>query len=326
MSRVAGRPSRRIVMEAGELTLGRKAMEVLRVSYTLPFVLASVTGVAFALTRVEEWFIGLLIPLDVLFLALFVNLSNDYFDHKSGVDEVRFKGDPEFFEEAKRVMPERFYWTGNAFDEGIVSEKGGRALMLSIAGIAILLALPIVLYGGPVVIIMGGIAFFLALFYTAPPLRLGARGLGELDVGVSFFLISFFSYFVIDPRFSPEMMIIAVTVGLVMGIVRTVDEMSGYDAHLKLGERDLCVILGRERAIVLVAVLLAILYVISAAMAWFHPAYLLLLLGMPQGIKTVKVLRKNEDRFRFLRGAVEIMKVALIHMILIIVAMIVQIF
>ena len=59
-----------------------KAKEVLRIAYTLPFVMASVAGVAFALTMSDEWLLAFLIPLDVFFLALLVNFSNDYFDHK----------------------------------------------------------------------------------------------------------------------------------------------------------------------------------------------------------------------------------------------------
>ena len=64
--------------------------EVLRIAYTLPFVLSSVVGVVFALTLKQEWLIALLIPLDVFVLALFVNFSNDYYDHRSGVDKLRF--------------------------------------------------------------------------------------------------------------------------------------------------------------------------------------------------------------------------------------------
>ncbi|HUV24931.1 MAG TPA: hypothetical protein VMW26_05845, partial [Methanomassiliicoccales archaeon] len=59
-----------------ELSLGRRMMDILRISYTITFVLASITGVALALTVRQEWLIAALIPIDVFFLALFVNFSN----------------------------------------------------------------------------------------------------------------------------------------------------------------------------------------------------------------------------------------------------------
>jgi 1,4-dihydroxy-2-naphthoate octaprenyltransferase len=91
--------------DSSRLTSWQKAKEVLRIAYTLPFVLASIVGVVFALTTRTEPLISILIPITVLFLALFVNFSNDYFDHKSGVDKLRFSyydDDPGLKEEIRR--------------------------------------------------------------------------------------------------------------------------------------------------------------------------------------------------------------------------------
>lgn len=48
-----------------EKTLYRTLLNLLRISYTLPFVMASVTGAVFALTVCDEWLMATLIPLDV---------------------------------------------------------------------------------------------------------------------------------------------------------------------------------------------------------------------------------------------------------------------
>ncbi len=97
-------------------------------------------------------------------------------------------------------------------------------------------------------LILGLIAFFLAFFYTAPPLNLGARGLGEVDVMLSFTMISFFSYFVIAQELALVPVLIAVTIGLNAMNMRIVDEMSGLEAHQRTGEKDLVVILGVDGA------------------------------------------------------------------------------
>lgn len=305
-----------------ELSLGRKLMDILRISYTITFVLASVTGVALALTVKQEWLMAFLIPLDVFFLALFVNFSNDYFDHKSGVDQLRFQEHGQNIEQVREILPEKFYWSGNAFDNGLVTEKQGKTIMGVIAVMAVILAIPIVLYGGLIVLLLGAIGFFLSYFYTAPPLNLGARGFGELDVAVSFAFISFFSYFVIVQEFSWEAVLIACCVGLAVGMVRIVDEMTGYEAHVKSEERNLCVILGLEKVVDLIAVLLVALYILVGVLLYFDLTYAVLFLTIPAAMRTVRYLRNKDDEFRLVRPVPEIFKVAVGTEILIIIALI----
>jgi 1,4-dihydroxy-2-naphthoate octaprenyltransferase len=182
----------------GGHTFGYKVRNVLRIAYTLPFVLASITGVAYALTLEQEWLMALLIPLDVFVLAMFVNITNDYYDFRSGVDKARFEiMDAAMSDPANKSLTDKVFWQGNSFDRGLISERTGLILMATLALIAVALSIPIILFGGWLVLVLGLIAFFLAFFYTAPPLNLGARGLGEVDVMLSFAMISFFSYYVI---------------------------------------------------------------------------------------------------------------------------------
>ena len=70
------------------------------------------------------------------------------------------------------------------------------------------------------VIILGLISLALAYFYTAPPLNLGARGLGEIDVFLSFTMMSFFSYYVIVQQFNWTMLFLSLTVGITVMLMR----------------------------------------------------------------------------------------------------------
>ena len=304
-----------------ELSLGRRMMDILRISYTITFVLASITGVALALTVRQEWLIAALIPIDVFFLALFVNFSNDYFDHKSGVDKLRFENRDQF-EQAREVLTEKFYWSGNAFDNGLITKRQGKVVMAVIATLAVLFAIPIVMYGGWMVIVLGAIGFLLSYFYTAPPINLGARGLGEVDVAVSFAFMSFFSYFVIVQDFSWETVLVSVCVGLAVGLVRIVDEMTGLDAHKKAGERNLCVIYGLEKVTRMVEVLLVLLYVLIGLLLVFDLTYIVVFLTLPAAVRTVRYLRDRNDELRLVRPVPEILKVAVGTEILVVIALI----
>jgi len=308
--------------KASDMPILRKAKTVLRISYTLPFVLASLTGVAFGLTKADNLVLGTLIVSDVFVLSLFANLSNDYFDHKSGADKSRFSNDdPEFQEAARKIMGNKVYWEGNSFDIGYLSERTGKIILALLAAVAVGIGVPIILLGGWVVIPLGLIALFLSYFYTAPPLNLGARGLGELDVLASFTCMSFFSYFIVRPVFDVEMLVISFAVGISVFMMRLVDEMTGYRAHVAAKEKDLCVLFGLEGAVRLESYVLVVFYVVVASLLLFNLTYLMLFLTLVPAFKIVKFLGDKRDRFRFVRPVFETLKVAIGTEILVILAL-----
>ena len=166
-----------------ELSMLTRVNLIFRFSYTIPFLLASVCGVVYAVPYDVPWHIMVLIPVAVLLLALFVNFSNDYFDHKSGVDKKvndrksRTRDNLMTSDAVKRV-----YWEGNQFDTGLVTERQGKAIMAALLVLIVIVALPVIAYGGWSVVVLGLIGAALAFFYTAPPVNLGARGMSANDV------------------------------------------------------------------------------------------------------------------------------------------------
>ncbi|HOB37449.1 MAG TPA: prenyltransferase [Methanomassiliicoccaceae archaeon] len=284
------------------MTLWQKVKEVLRIAYTLPFLLASVAGIAFALTVKQEWLMAVVIPLDVLVLALFVNFSNDYFDHKSGVDKLRFdrSNDPELEKALLELFDQKVFWSGNSLDRGIITESQGKVLMAVLVILAVLLSIPILLYGGWTVVVLGLIALALAFFYTAPPFNLGARGLGELDVFISFTMMAFFSYYVIVQEFSLTVLFVSLAIGLGAMIMRISDSVPGYDSHMAMGEKNLTVRVGLENVVRLEAVLVILVYVFVGLAGLTEPFLVILFLATPFAIKALRV-QNIRDRLRFWR-------------------------
>ncbi len=280
----------------------QKVKEVLRIAYTLPFLLASVAGIAFALTVKQEWLMAVVIPLDVLVLALFVNFSNDYFDHKSGVDKLRFdrSNDPELEKALLELFDQKVFWSGNSLDRGIITESQGKVLMAVLVILAVLLSIPILLYGGWTVVVLGLIALALAFFYTAPPFNLGARGLGELDVFISFTMMAFFSYYVIVQEFSLTVLFVSLAIGLGAMIMRISDSVPGYDSHMAMGEKNLTVRVGLENVVRLEAVLVILVYVFVGLAGLTEPFLVILFLATPFAIKALRV-QNIRDRLRFWR-------------------------
>jgi 1,4-dihydroxy-2-naphthoate octaprenyltransferase len=307
-----------------QLTSWQKTKEVLRIAYTLPFVLASVVGVAFALTVKQEVLISILIPLAVLFLALFVNFSNDYFDHKSGVDKLRFSyyEDETLKSEISQLFNQKVFWSGNSLDRGIITESQGKMLMVLLAAGAVLLAIPIVLYAGWLAVILGLIGLALAFFYTAPPINLGARGLGEIDVMLSFTMMSFFSYFIIVQAFSWPMLFLSMAIGFGAMLMRLSDEAPGYPSHVAKGEKNMLVRFGIDNIAKIEKVLIAALYVCVLAASVFEPFFLLLMIVLPIPLKALKILKEDKSRLRlwkpipqFLKQTISIEMLAIIALI-----------
>jgi len=261
-----------------------------------------VAGVAFALAAQQDWLLAVLIPVDVLFLALFVNFSNDYFDHKSGVDKLRFEhdSDPELRRELLELFDQKLFWSGNSLDRGIITEGQGKVLMAVLVACAVVVAIPIILYGGWTVVLLGIIALLLAFFYTAPPVNLGARGFGETDVLVSFSMIAFFSYYVIVPRFDWTMLFLALAIGTAAMIMRISDATPGYASHVQKGERDLVVRIGLENVTKLEAVLVLVVYAFVGLAALAHWPFALLFLAAPIAFKALRVQRTT-DRLQYWR-------------------------
>lgn len=307
-----------------ELTRWQKTKEVLRIAYTLPFVLASVVGVVFALTMEQEWLVSLLIPLDVLFLALFVNFSNDYFDHKSGVDKLRFSyyEDESLKAEISQLFNQKVFWSGNSLDRGIITETQGKTLMAVLAAGALVLAIPVVLYAGWLAVILGLMGLALAFFYTAPPINLGARGLGELDVMLSFTMISFFSYFVIVQEFSWPMLFLSMAIGLGAMLMRLSDEAPGYPSHVAKGEKNLLVRFGIDNIGRIEKALIAALYICILAAVVFEPFFVLLLIVLPIPLKALRFLREDKTRLRLWRPIPQFLKQTMAIEVLAIIALI----
>ena len=313
-------------MEGQQYSLGYKVKNVLRVAWTLPFVLSSITGVAYALTIKQEWLMALMIPLDVLLLAMFVNLSNDYFDHKSGADKLRFTLLNQAFEEivVKEKGGKSIYWQGNSFDRGLISDKTGKVLMVCLAIGAVVLSIPIVLYGGWIVLLLGAIAFFLSYFYTAPPLNLGARGLGEVDVLMSFAMISFFSFYVIAQQLSWPALVIGIMVGIGAMIMRIVDEMSGREAHIAAGEKDLVVRFGVDKVTNLLIGILAVMYGLAFMLSYHNLTFALLFLTLPFSAIMIRHLKNKQDKFREMRPVLDALRLSLFQALLVVISLSMQ--
>jgi 1,4-dihydroxy-2-naphthoate octaprenyltransferase len=153
---------------SGELDLVTRWLVITRAG-VLPMTLTA--GAAAGLLAVREhafaagWFA--LAFVGIVLAHVSNNLLNDLFDTDTGLDTGEYP---------------RALYAPHPILSGMISRAGlaRAAVAVNAAGLAILAVLTAA--RGPVVLAFGLAGVFLNVAYTAPPLRLKKRGLGELDV------------------------------------------------------------------------------------------------------------------------------------------------
>ena len=127
-----------------------------------------VLGIAIAATHgFFDPLTALLTVIGASFVQLAINVSNDVFDTAQGADDAN-------------VTPTQFSGGSRVIQYGLVSfrQMATLAFALYLAAAAVGLVL-LALRGSPALLVIGVLGFVVGLGYTAPPLKLVYRGLGE---------------------------------------------------------------------------------------------------------------------------------------------------
>ncbi len=125
-----------------------------------------------------RWYLALFCLAGVAFAHLSLNLFDDYFDYRNAKQGDRSALAREGFRAQTVKCP--------YLQDGTVTPGQWLAACIVFGGIACAFGLPVLIARGLNVLwVVLGVAA-LGLFYSAPPLKLGYRGLGELIIGMIF--------------------------------------------------------------------------------------------------------------------------------------------
>lgn len=142
-------------------------------------VIACLLG--FASVSADRQAIDSLTALITVVLALFVhaaaNVINDYYDARSGCDEAN----------QGRIFP--FTGGSRMIQNGVLSMRATANLGFGLLAAVVVPGVWLVLHGAPWLVPIGLCGLLIAWAYSAPPLSLQARGLGEVAVAVAWLLV-----------------------------------------------------------------------------------------------------------------------------------------
>jgi 1,4-dihydroxy-2-naphthoate octaprenyltransferase len=257
----------------------------------LPFATASVmpvllgTAIAWGTDGVFSPLYFILTLIAGVFAHLGTNIVNDYFDHRSGNDEVNI----EFvrpFSGGSRMIQRNLLTPRQVLDASLVFFVLASVIGLYLAYVR-----------GLEIFCLGLIGIFSGFFYTAPPFNLAARGIGEFVVGINFgALMTLGAYFVQTQRLSWEPVIASLPITLLIAAVLYINEYPDHDADKAVGKRHLVVRLGKRGALPGYIFLLAGTYVsvVVAVIAQVIPIWTLIaLLTIPLAVKAGRVALAN---------------------------------
>ncbi len=234
--------------------------------------------------RAGRWDPGLwFLVLSASFLVhLATNLSNDYFEFLSGADDGDSLGGSRVLHEGK-----------------ITTTQLGRAIVV-LYSVAFVLGIWIAVASAVwwLALIMC-FSFASSLFYTAPPIRYGYYGLGELFVGINMGPVMVVgTCAALTGHFLPRAFWVSIPIGLLVASILFYQSLPDMDCDKAVGKYTLAVRLGRAHALwglraFLVAGLFSVVLLVLAGAV--HPFALLALVGVPQIIGIDRMIRTTDD-------------------------------
>lgn len=247
----------------------------------LGIVIAATHG-AFDLATAILTFVG------ASFVQLGLNVANDVFDTAQGADDAN-------------VTPTKFSGGSRVIQYGLVSFRQMATLATAFYVAAAVIGLVLLaVRGSPALLAIGVVGFVVSIGYTAPPLKLVYRGLGEIAVAVGFGPLMLLGAYVVQTRglVSWEPFVASLPIALLVALILYVNEIPDRRGDARAGKRTLpvrlprSVVIGGYRAAAIAAYAIV---VVGVAAGVLPVPTLLALLTIPLALRVSRGLEPNYD-------------------------------
>jgi 1,4-dihydroxy-2-naphthoate polyprenyltransferase len=228
---------------------------------------------------------------------------NDYFDALNGTDNIN----------VERVYP---FTGGSRFIQNqLLSLKQTLQFAYILLAVVIIGGIWLVARVGVGLLMIGVVGVFLGWAYSASPLRLSSRGLGELAVMLGFLGVTIGADFVQRGTFSFEPILIGFPYALLVTNLLFINQFPDIKADAIVGKRHLVVLLKPELAVYLYPLLVlgSIFWVLNLVVIHRLPALSMLsTLPMLLSFRAAWVLKRFAKQPAQLRPAIQLTIVAML--------------
>lgn len=260
-----------------------------RFHYTSASFMPAILGGMIAWTTDRQFQPGyfLLVMAGLILNHMALNMTDDYYDFRHLVDVLASDG--------------RNPYTGGSglLSSGRIQPEKMKQVFVAFYIVAIGIGIFLGVMRGPFILFLLAIGFFCAYFYTAPPIRFGYRGLGEVAQLLCFGPgIGLGAYYVQTQRVSWEAFWGTLPFGIMLFSMITINEIPDYAEDRKGGKLNLVARFGRKTGVWLFILSLLSAYgVIVVGVAFGKIPFLGLfsLLTLPIAFKTISVLKAHYE-------------------------------
>ncbi len=216
------------------------------------------------------------------------NLANDYYDHKTGNDDINTSLTP--FSGGSRVI-----------QDGVIPAKHMLIGSFLFFGLGSVIGLYLnAITPGNLVLYLGIFGLLSGFLYTATPVLIGYRGVGELVVGLNLGTLTIIgSYFVQAHTVSWPVFWMSLPIGFLVAAILYINQFPDYEADKAVDKKHLVVRLGKRRAVYGYYLLIAATYLVIAGSVLFSmvtPFALVSFLTLPLAIGAVRILKSDYDK------------------------------
>ncbi len=258
----------------------------------LPFLSATAVpvflGIAVAASHgAFTWWTALVTVIGASFAHLGINVTNDIFDTLSGADDAN-------------TTPTQFSGGSRVAVYDLVSIRGLSWLAIGLFAVAAAIGLVLVAVTESMTLLWIGVAGILVgVAYTAPPLKLVYRGLGEIAVAVGFGPIMLLGAYVVQTgRLAWEPVVLSLVPGILIALILYVNEIPDRRSDAEVGKRTLPVRLTPEmvRTGYLAAALVAFGVIVAGVVGGLFPwPTLIALAAVPIALRVHGGLKVHYD-------------------------------
>ena len=283
LSRERGTPVR------PRLSLGFLALRTTRLPFLSATIVPVLLGIVIAASHGSfDLLAAVLTVIGASFVQLAINVSNDVFDTVQGADDAN-------------VTPTQFSGGSRVLQYGLVSFRQMAALGAVLYAIGALFGFVLLaIRGSTELLVIGLVGFIVGIGYTAPPLKLVYRGLGEIAVAVGFGPLMLLGAYVVQTRgaLSWEPFVASIPVALLVALILYVNEIPDRRGDAHAGKGTLPVRLSPPTVVsgYRIVALAAYAVVVVGVFAGLLPIpALLVLLTVPVALQVWRGLAPNYD-------------------------------